>query len=141
MPNWGELFGDLKKKKHYPKDSDYVDHVINWMKINVFKKEKLSCTEKIWVREKFAVPFKNKALALWVKCGRKIEPGKTGCDTFLSKTIDVVIEECPCDACQEKPMEVDDQPQVNLSLEILHIVLEISYLSLSNHMYHRLEFY
>ena len=99
-----------------------------------FKKEKLSCTENIWVREKFAVPFKSQAQALWVKCGRKIEPGKSGCDKFLSKTIDVVIEECPCDACQAKPMEVDAQPQVNLSLEILHIVLENSYLSLKSYV-------
>ena len=55
MPKWGELFGDLKKKKHYPKDADYVDHIIKWMKKNVFKKDKLSCTEKKWVREIFAV--------------------------------------------------------------------------------------
>ena len=65
------------------------------------------------------MPFKRQAKALWVSCNRQIEPGKAKCDAFLLKNIDVVIEECPCNACQEKPMEVDDQPQVNTSFEIV----------------------
>ena len=118
MSNWGELFGDLKKKKHFPKDSDYVDHIILWVQKNVFQKNKLSCTEKIWVRN-FAEQFKKQAKALWVKNNNQIVPGRGGCDAFLTKTIDIVIEECQCNACNA--MEVDNPPEVNPSLEIFHI--------------------
>ena len=124
MPQWGELFGDLKKKKHFPKDSNYVDHIILWVKKHVFEKNKLSCTEKIWVRD-FAEKFKKQAKALWVKNSNQIAPGKSGCDDFLTKIIDVVIEECPCNTCNA--MEVDDPPEVNPSLEIVHIERKITY--------------
>ena len=135
MSSWGELFIDLKTKKHFPNDGDYVEHIIKWFKKKVFKKEKLSCTEQIWVKEKFALPFRRQARALWKDFGRikyKAEGGNDRCEAFLTKTIDVVVEECTCDVCQTQPMDVDVQLQVNPCLELVQIALFL------NHTFHHI---
>ena len=91
-PTYGDLFFGLKEKRIYPRDANYADHIMNWIKTNVFQKTTLTMTETKCV-ENFSRSFKEHARVLWKSSKYKLDYGISDkIDQFLNNIIDVSVK-------------------------------------------------
>ena len=88
-PTYGDLFFGLKEQKILPSTQNYCNHIMNWIKENVFQKATLTMTE-IECAENFSKSFKKQVCAftyMHMKYGYTPKM-----DNFLNKIIDVGIQ-------------------------------------------------
>ena len=91
-PTYGDLFFGLKEKRIYPRDANYADHIMNWIKTNVFQKTTLTMTETKCA-ENFSRSFKEHARVLWKSSKYKFDYGISDkIDQFLNNIIDVSVK-------------------------------------------------
>ena len=82
---YGDLFYGLKEKRIYPKDPNYFDYIMNWIKANIFQKAILSSTETEYAKG-FSEKFKKRIRELWRSTKHHVSYGKSlKVDGFLNK--------------------------------------------------------
>ena len=90
-PIYGDLFFGLKEKGIYPREPNYSDYVINWIKTNIFQKTILTITETEHV-ENFSKKFKKMIEMHWrISKGNLYYGRNEKIDQFLNKIIDVGV--------------------------------------------------
>ena len=88
---YGDLFYGLKEKKIFPKDPNYFDYIMNWIKPKIFQKAILSKTETEYAK-KFSEKFKKMIRDRWKTTKHNIAYGHSQrIDEFLNTIIDVGI--------------------------------------------------
>ena len=94
---YGDLFYGLKEKKIFPKDPNYFDYIMTWIKANIFQKATLSNTETEYAK-KFSEKFKKMIKDRWRTNKNHVGYGRSQkIDEFLNTIIDVGMNIKPKD--------------------------------------------
>ena len=90
-PTYGDLFFGLKEKRIFPRDPNYCDYIMNWIKTNVFQKTILTITETEYA-ENFSQKFKARIRLHFRNTKGKLVYGRSyKLDQFLNQIIDVGV--------------------------------------------------